>query len=95
MRYPARHPPEFDSNDDGRLELSELRRLCDLVGKQLSDAELKEAIKLLGTKDSTYVYFNDFAGGAVGGRLAESVGPHAWGHLVDSLQLCESLAVGC
>lgn len=53
---------EFDSNDDGRLELSELRRLCDLVGRALSDDELKEAIKLLGSRDSQHVYFNDFAG---------------------------------
>lgn len=52
---------EFDSNDDGRLELSELRRLCDLVGRALSDAELREAIKLLGSRDTAHVYFNDFA----------------------------------
>ncbi len=65
----TRHLPEFDSNDDGRLELSEFRRLCDLVGRSLSDDEIREAIKLLGSRDSTHLYFNDFAGegGGLGG----------------------------
>lgn len=66
---------EFDSNDDGRLELSELRRLCDLVGKQLSDEELKEAIKLLGGRDSTHVYFTDFAEWYLGLKPAKAGAP--------------------
>lgn len=58
---------EFDQNDDGRLELSELRRLCDLVGRgNLSDEELKQAIALLSSRDKTHIYFTDFAGGGGG-----------------------------
>jgi hypothetical protein len=59
---PPPPPSEFDQNDDGRLELSELRRLCDLVGKSLNEDELREAIKLLGSRDTQHVYFTDFAG---------------------------------
>ncbi|KAI8467067.1 MAG: hypothetical protein J3K34DRAFT_431860 [Monoraphidium minutum] len=56
---------EFDRNDDGRLELGELRRLCDLVGRTLSDDELREALRLLGGGKEPgaagYLYFTDFA----------------------------------
>lgn len=55
-------PPEFDANDDGRLELSELRRLCGVVGRELSDPEIKEGIRLLGSRDGSHIYFTDFAG---------------------------------
>jgi hypothetical protein len=60
-----KNPKEFDANADGRLEASELRRLCDLVGRSLSDGELKEAVRLLGSRDAGYVYFNDFAGARI------------------------------
>ena len=60
---------EFDANSDGRLELSELRRLCALVGRELSEDELKEGIKLLG--QAQYIYFNDFVEWYLGMRPAK------------------------
>lgn len=73
VHNPALHT-EFDSNDDGRLELSELRRLCDLVGRALSDDELREAIQLLGGRDKQHVYFVDFAGGVCCWPVVRCVG---------------------
>lgn len=68
---------EFDQNDDGRLELSELRRLCDLVGKSLNEEELREAIKLLGSRDTQHVYFTDFAEWYLGLRPSKGAAPVA------------------
>lgn len=95
---PVRPRAEFDSNSDGRLELSELRRLCDIVGRALDDGELREAIRLLGGRDSQHVYFQDFAGGPGSGRArgrapaaaaaaAAFWGEGGWG----CLEACEGL----
>ncbi|GBF88866.1 hypothetical protein Rsub_01365 [Raphidocelis subcapitata] len=68
---------EFDSNSDGRLELSELRRLCDMVGRALDDAELREALRLLGSRDAQHVYFTDFAEWYLGLKPGKQSSPAA------------------
>lgn len=51
---------EFDVNDDGRLELSELRTLCNKLDRDLSDGELKEALRILDEGKTGFVQFADF-----------------------------------
>eukprot|EP00877_Chromochloris_zofingiensis_P003321 jgi/Chrzof1/12990/Cz07g15150.t1 len=58
----------FDRNDDGRLELSELKTLCNSLGKELSEPELKEAIKLLDSSGTGFVSFSDFVDWYTGGK---------------------------
>lgn len=50
----------YDLNDDYRLELSELRKLCADLGKDLNDEELREGMRLLDLSGSGYVEFNEF-----------------------------------
>ncbi|KAG2447161.1 hypothetical protein HYH02_007907 [Chlamydomonas schloesseri] len=50
----------YDKNEDYRLELSEVKRLCQDLGKELSDEEYKEALRLLDTSKNGYVEFDEF-----------------------------------
>lgn len=50
----------LDLNDDGVLEMSELRQLCDKLGGNLSDDELEEAIRLLDTNRNQLIDFVEF-----------------------------------
>ncbi|GFR52591.1 hypothetical protein Agub_g15185 [Astrephomene gubernaculifera] len=50
----------YDVNDDYRLELSEVKRLCQDLGKELSEEESREALRLLDTSGSGYVELDEF-----------------------------------
>lgn len=50
----------YDTNDDNKLELSELKNLCNQLGKELTEPELKEALRILDTSKNGYVEFNEF-----------------------------------
>ncbi|PNW88143.1 hypothetical protein CHLRE_01g016300v5 [Chlamydomonas reinhardtii] len=50
----------YDKNEDYRLELSEVKRLCQDLGKELSDEEYKEALRLLDTSKNGFVEFDEF-----------------------------------
>eukprot|EP00775_Hariotina_reticulata_P005475 gene5475-5710_t len=51
---------QFDVNEDGRLEQSELRQLCRKLGTEISDAEAKEAIRILDSSNTGFIQFGDF-----------------------------------
>eukprot|EP00892_Ulva_mutabilis_P005297 jgi/Ulvmu1/3139/UM015_0179.1 len=51
---------KFDANDDGRLEMSEFKRLCDTANFGLTSEEVKAAISLLDKRGSGYVEFDEF-----------------------------------
>lgn len=51
---------KYDSNENGRLELSELKALCLSLGKELDDAELKEALRILDANGNGTVEFGEF-----------------------------------
>lgn len=53
---------KFDANDDGRLEMSEFKRLCDTADFGLTNEEVKAAISLLDKRGSGYVEFDEFVG---------------------------------
>lgn len=50
----------FDTNEDGQLEQSELRNLCAQLGTEISEAEAKEAVRILDETKSGYIQFADF-----------------------------------
>ncbi|GLC46155.1 hypothetical protein PLESTB_001195900 [Pleodorina starrii] len=50
----------YDVNDDYRLELSEVKRLCQDLGKDLSDEEVKEALRILDTSKNGFVELDEF-----------------------------------
>lgn len=50
----------YDLNDDGKLELSELRKLCESLNHPLADEELREAIRILDTNENGYIEFTEF-----------------------------------
>ncbi|GIL73826.1 hypothetical protein Vretimale_5316 [Volvox reticuliferus] len=50
----------YDVNDDYRLELSEVKRLCQDLGKDLTDDELKEALRILDTSKNGFVELDEF-----------------------------------
>ena len=37
----------FDANDDGKISISELRRVIEAVGKKVSDQDLRDMVKIL------------------------------------------------
>lgn len=50
----------YDVNDDYRLDLGDLRKLCLDLGKALDEEEIKEAMRILDTSKNGYVEFNEF-----------------------------------
>ncbi|KXZ48789.1 hypothetical protein GPECTOR_25g373 [Gonium pectorale] len=50
----------YDLNDDYRLELSEVKRLCSELGKELNDEEAREAVRILDTSKNGYVELDEF-----------------------------------
>lgn len=58
------HSCRYDSNDDGRLELRELRGLCDALGPgevcPLNESEWAAALAMMDTNKNNYVEFDEF-----------------------------------
>eukprot|EP00879_Flechtneria_rotunda_P014749 GHRR01015413.1.p1 GENE.GHRR01015413.1~~GHRR01015413.1.p1 ORF type:complete len:136 (+),score=54.13 GHRR01015413.1:499-906(+) len=50
----------FDTNEDGKLEQSELRALCAKLGTDITEAEAKEAIRILDSSNTGFIQFADF-----------------------------------
>ncbi|EFJ42290.1 hypothetical protein VOLCADRAFT_107336 [Volvox carteri f. nagariensis] len=50
----------YDVNDDYRLELSEVKKLCQDLGKELTEDELKEAMRILDTSKNGFVELDEF-----------------------------------
>eukprot|EP00878_Enallax_costatus_P044025 GHUV01052171.1.p1 GENE.GHUV01052171.1~~GHUV01052171.1.p1 ORF type:complete len:243 (+),score=82.51 GHUV01052171.1:2-730(+) len=63
----------YDTNEDGRLEQAELRQLCSLLGADISDAEAKEAIRILDSGSTGYIQFGDFVEWYMGRRPSREV----------------------
>ncbi|KAF6261256.1 hypothetical protein COO60DRAFT_1503069 [Scenedesmus sp. NREL 46B-D3] len=63
----------YDTNEDGRLEQSELRRLCSQLGTDISDAEAKEAVRILDSGSTGYIQFGDFVEWYMGRRPSREV----------------------
>jgi hypothetical protein len=66
-RRPAKTPPpvadSYDTNDDGRLDISELRRLCDALDGEacpLDEGEWQAALQLMDTNRDGVVEFDEF-----------------------------------
>jgi hypothetical protein len=51
---------EFDLNDNGSLDISEIGNLCSSLGWKLEEAELKEAYMTLDTDENGKVDFKEF-----------------------------------
>ncbi|KAK9828622.1 hypothetical protein WJX72_001138 [[Myrmecia] bisecta] len=51
---------KYDSNDDMKLELSEMRRLFTLEGQNLDDYESKAAVQLLDKNADGFIQFDEF-----------------------------------
>ncbi|GAB4818851.1 hypothetical protein N2152v2_005897 [Parachlorella kessleri] len=51
---------QFDTNDDGVLDLSEFRRLCGQAAPQLSSEEVEAALNVLDTNSSGTIDFGEF-----------------------------------
>jgi hypothetical protein len=52
---------KFDKNEDNRLEVSEFKALCDAANFTLTDAEVQAAVKMLDTRSTGYIEFDEFA----------------------------------
>eukprot|EP01026_Neomeris_dumetosa_P076036 TRINITY_DN811_c0_g1_i7.p1 TRINITY_DN811_c0_g1~~TRINITY_DN811_c0_g1_i7.p1 ORF type:complete len:401 (-),score=83.09 TRINITY_DN811_c0_g1_i7:339-1541(-) len=51
---------KYDTNEDYRLELSELKSLVQDLGKELSNEELEAAIEILDKRKSGFIEFDEF-----------------------------------
>lgn len=63
----------YDTNEDGRLEQSELRQLCSQLGSDISEAEAKEAVRILDSGSTGYIQFGDFVDWYMGRRPSREV----------------------
>lgn len=63
----------YDTNEDGKLEKSELRQLCSQLGTDISDAEAKEAVRILDSGSTGYIQFGDFVEWYMGKRPSREV----------------------
>mmetsp|Transcript_17365 Transcript_17365/g.51954 ORF Transcript_17365/g.51954 Transcript_17365/m.51954 type:complete len:83 (+) Transcript_17365:504-752(+) len=50
----------FDRNDDGKLDLSEIKALARDLEQELSDDDVKEAFKVLDVDNSRAIEFPEF-----------------------------------
>lgn len=72
---------QYDTNENGKLDLSELKRLCQTLGKQLDDNEVKEALKILDKNGNGTVEFGEFVAWWV---QHQSGGPQAGSQLAST-----------
>ena len=51
---------EYDKNNDGRIERTEFKSLCEALGERLTQSELDEAMFLLDSNDSGKIELEEF-----------------------------------
>ena len=52
---------KFDQNEDNRLEVADFQALCATAQFELTEDEIQSAVRMLDTRGSGFIEFDEFA----------------------------------